>query len=497
MADIDGLFGYNPQAQNQRLFAAFGNDIVNVNTNTGYSANITSGNKAEFASFLNKAWFLNGKDGLLKFNNTNWTNQTTINNVPNGFYIQVSPRNRLLIANIQLGLDGTTYPSRVWFSDLPKFGDITWGFEYASDLSQTAGSKIVTSVVGRFIIKNIKVGDPFTIQSGANAGEYTVASIDTDRQITLVETLNSSATNSIYWVGSNFFDVLSDNSDEITGLGENSDRDLIFKLLSLFRYDGVSLRKLKDAVGTSSHRSITNHKGTTYYFHGSDPKISGIYMTDGITSTKISKPIDPYIQGMSTSNYTEVVAWKEGEEVRFFLGDISNPTEGISITNAVATLDTTSQGWDVGPISDIVKVATNFRTGNRLDWYVGTSDSQVLKMASGYNFNGSPIPFAAETKIFYPSGSEVQNEYPYIQVISKNAKGVKVKYKLWDHPKNVDDQWLGLGEITNDLTEFTVPLNHLTSAGIQFRFEEDGSLENDYYLEKISVFYKPNRTRLL
>ncbi len=477
MANIDGLIGFNPSTGNQLLIAAFGNDFVNVATGLGYSSNITSGNKGEFSSFLDNLFYQNGIDGMRRFNGIKWVNETVMRHGPIAKYVSLSPRNRLLFGYVTY--NGLTFGSRVWYTDLPKNNNVTYGLEYGSDLVCTNGSKVITSSTAQFVTRNIKVGDPFLIADGVNAGEYTVASVDAQNQITLIEEMATSSANS-YWTGSNYVDVQTNNSDVITGMGTNSDRDLIFKLMSVHRYDGSSLRQLNGAVGTSAHRSIINHKGTTYYFHGSDPALSGIYATDGTQSIKISKPIEPYILGMTTTNYTEVVAWKEGEELRFYLGNLTNTNEGISITNAVATLDTTTNSWDISPIADVVKVATNFRTVNRLDWYTGTSDSQVLKMKDGNSFNTAPIPLVAETKVIYPSGTEVQNEFPFIQVIASNAKGLKVKYKLWNHPTGVDDQWLGLGEITADLTEFTVPLDHQQAAGIALRVEEDGSLENDY-----------------
>jgi hypothetical protein len=495
MANIDGLLGFNPSTGSAILFAAYGNDIVNVSTGLGYSSNITAGNKGEFASFLDNAFYQNGVDGTRRFNGTKWINETLARKSPISKYISLSPRNRLLFGYVTY--NSLTFASRVWFTDLPKNNNVTYGLEYGSDLSQIAGSKVITSASASFETKNIKVGDPFLITTGTNAGEYIIASVDSGTQITLTDSLINTASNSSYWTGSNWFDAQTNDSDVITGLGQNSDRDLIFKLMSLFRYDGTSLRKLKDAVGTSSHRSIINHKGTTYYFHGSDPKISGIYATDGITSVKISKPIEPFILGMSTSNYTEIVAWKEGEELRFYLGDLTNTNENISMTNAVATLDTTTDSWDVSPIKDVIKVATTFRTNNRLDWFTGTSDSQVLQMGDGNSFNTAPITLIAETKVIYPAGSEVVNEIPYIQIISKNCKGIKVKYKLWDHPATVDDQYNGMGEITDDRTEFVLPIRHNQAAGIQIRFEESGILENDAFIEKISIFYRPDRTRFI
>jgi hypothetical protein len=72
---------------------------------------------------------------------------------------------------------------------------------------------------------------------------------------------------------------------------------------------------------------------------------------------------------------------------------------------------------------------------------------------------------------------------------------------LWDAPTQVDDSWNPLGELSGDKTEFEADaknkLLNRASSGLQFRIEEDGKLKNDYMVEKISIFYKTDRARLL
>jgi hypothetical protein len=77
-----------------------------------------------------------------------------------------------------------------------------------------------------------------------------------------------------------------------------------------------------------------------------------------------------------------------------------------------------------------------------------------------------------------------------LQVIARDARGVRVRYKLYNTPRDIDDQWLPLGEISGDKTEFTIPLNHNRAAGYQIRFEESGIREPTQYIEKTSMFYQ-------
>lgn len=519
MADINGLIGYNSPSGTNLLLAAYGNDIVNVLTGLGYSLNLTSGNKTEFATFIDCVFETNGVNKMHTLVNGAWSDSFSLPKQIIPKHIKKSVNNaQLLIGNCILTPGSGTpinYKSYVFKSNFPRLGkspsgsaisqSINWGIDSGKCNILQNTKKVVAVMDGNghlpyFITNGIKVGDPFFLLGG-DIGQYTVASVDSEYSLTLNETIpsaNSVNTNIDFWVGKNFFPVGTDDNDEIMGFGENNSRDLIFKLFSLWYYTGTQLKQIKGAPGTSSAESIINDKmGNTFYFHGSDKEKTGIYRYDGTQSPKVSRAVDAYIQGMNPTFYPNVVTWEEGDELRFFIGDISNPDENIEMTNAVVTINTATNAWDVSPIKDVVKTSTTFIQSGVLSSYVGTDVDKVLKMNSGYDMNGVGFAGVLETGVIYPSGSYVQNEYPFIQVISRNARGLRVSYKRYDKPLDVDDEWIPLGEIKTDLTEFE-PLPKLRkSAGIAFRVEEDGKLRNNWLVEKFTVFYKPDRTRLL
>lgn len=518
MANIDGIIGYNSPSGNNKLLAAYGNDIIDVSTGLGYGLNLSSGQKAEFEVFIDTVFFCNGNDPMRAFlNNSTWSDSFSLPKQIVPKYIKKSVNNaQLLIGNCILTPGSGTplnYKSYVFRSNVPVLGKsptgsvisqkITWGIESGKcNLTQnTRKVKAIYDGNGRlpyFISNKIKVGDPFFLLGG-DIGEYTVASVDSEYELTLNESIPSTGNNSIdFWVGSNFFPVATDDNDQIMGFGHNNSRDLIFKLFSLWVYTGTQLKPVQGAPGTSSNRSIINDWfNNTYYFHGSDLKRTGIYQFNGVTSVKASAAIDPFIEGMAAANYASVVAWQEGYELRFFLGDITNVAENISMTNAVASLNMMTNAWSVDTLADVITCSTQYIVSNVRNSYCGNASGQVLKMGSGYNHNGVAIPAVLETGVRYPSGSEIQNTYPFIQVTAKNAKGVRISYKRWNKPKGIDDSWIPLGELTDDLTEFEPDTKRRLSSGLQFRVEEDGVLENDWLIEKIGVFYKPDTSRLL
>lgn len=534
MADIKEIIGFNEasdqdsQALTNEIFVIYGNDLVKVSSGTGYSFNLHASSTSSFERFLNTIFFQNYlESSSVKRPKTydvlqgKWTNRH-VNRCVNAKFMK-NFKSRLYLGYCYLGPPQTyqsdyntltqrnIFPSRIYYSDLFSGNELTWGIEWGSNGRVVPNSnlfELANPIVQNFVSTNIKVGDPIffgAVSSGAEpidftTNQYLVTSVESPLRLRLNKKFPSSVNNAVgvsYWVGSNWFDVSTDDGDSITGIGENSDRLLVFKLFTLWTYTGSQLKQARGSLGTSSHRSIINdRKGYTYYFHGSDSKLSGIYRFDGVSSIKISRGIDPFIAGMDTDNYTEVVAWEEGDELRFYLGDLSNTNHSISMTNAVATINTATNSWDVSPINDVIRCATTFKVGNRQSVYTGTSDNQILQMADGNSFNGSPINVVLETKVYYPSGTDVNNTFPSIQVIGRQTKGMTVQYKLWNAPKLVDDQWKSLGELDADKTELNIPSNHNWASGIQLRLVETGVLENDMLVEKITVFYRPESTRV-
>ena len=514
MANILGIKGFNRAGTSvNKLMAAYVNDIVDLSTGSGSNLALNENFKVEFDVFLDRLFFQNYDARPLSFDGTTWTNKYLDRTVRSKYIKSLKSQSRVYLGycqftgpQIPLDADGNeiTFPSRVFYSDLFIANNLTWGMEWGTNGNVTAGNNLFFlsgALPQNFIANNIKIGDPLVITSG-NASLATktffVQEIVGPYVLRVTENFDVSASSLDYWVGSNWFDVGPDDNDSITAIEEDTSGNLLIsKLFSLFSYNGTNLRQIRDAVGTSSNRSVINTNTGTYYFHGSDPKLSGIYRYDGSDTTRISRPIDPFVQGMDNGQYDDVAVWREGEELRWYLGDLNYTNRNIDMDKAVATYNYALGAWDVSPIKDAITCATPFRFGNENKYYCGNSEGQVLKMGTGTNFNGDPIAFNLETKVFYPSGTEVINEFPRIQVIGRTPKGVSVGYKLWNTPRDVDSEWYSLGELANDKTELSIPTFHKMSSGIQLRFSGIDTLENDMYVEKATIFYNPMRTRML
>jgi hypothetical protein len=486
MSDILGLTGFSPSSGNNLLIAAYGNSIVNVVTGLGYGFPIDTTQKVEFETFLNSLFFQNYITTPRTFNGTVWSNKH-VSKLPLSQYLKVW-NERLYLGYIKIG--STEYSSRVWYSNLPKNDILNWGYEIGTNLQTVAANTLVTSYNAGFKTYGLKRGDPLFILSGNDIGQYSINTVVDDQHLVLTEPMTTTASSISYWTGGNFFDVSRDDGDFITWLGENNNELLVFKRDSLWRYNGSYKTRVLDAVGTTSGRSVINLHTLTIYFHGASGLETGFYFYERGTSKKGSGAIEKYIDGISSNMYTSIVAWREGELYRAYVGDIENTTFDISIPKAVITYDYATDTWSVDPITKIVKAATQFRQSGTKQTYFGTSDAEVHRTPSGYSFNGSPIPFTFTTKIIYPSGTNHTNTFPRIEVISKDAKAVRVQYKLHLKPFTSDENFNALGQIDNEKTVLNLPEQYNMASGIQLRFIGIHPYEPTEIIKKITIYYK-------
>lgn len=518
MPNVLGLIGYNQSggSATNKLLAGFVNDIVDVTAGTGFGLAISSTNDIEFAAWLDRIFMQNYSTSPKTFNGTVWSREYVGRTLLSKYLYPLKSRMYLAYcsfdspqAPLDTGSNAITFPSRIFYSDLFQGNTLTWGIEWGrngSTISNTSIFEVTTTggtLVQDFQATGIKIGDPLFITNGnaqlTSDKPYFVTSIVSPYRLLVDRLFPVTATGQHFWVGSNWLDVSTDDGDYLTGLGENDDKLLVFKQFSLYRYNQVSLQKVKDAPGTTYSRSVVNIGDLTLYFHGSNinTRKTGFYAYNGGKSSLISRGIQPYIDGIAASGYRSIVAWREGTKYRGYVGTITNTPRNISVTNGVCTLDTAGGQWSIDPITDTVTARGKWVQSSAEKWFIGTNDNQVMETASGNSHNGTDISWALEKGVKYPSTSSVANTYTRVQVTSRDAKGVQVLYKLIGTPADDDDQWTGLGEIQHNQQEFNVPIDNNYGRGINFRFAERGQRANVMQIQKIVGFYIPQTSKIL
>lgn len=508
---VKGIHGFNKSDGTSVVLAGYANDVVNVDTGLGYGLNI-GGTRVDFETFLDMVFVQDGIITPRTFNGTTW-GYNGVRKCPifTGGIRQF--KTRMYGLNATIPDINKPFTSRIFYTDLPTldgsldtvFWGLTWGttgIAYNNTNRFRSENSTNPGINAGFKKYGIKIGDPLFIYDSRFAlQKYTVASIIDDLEIRTVETFRLDAGTAIYtginfWVGGNWQDVSTNNNDTGMWLIENNDKLMVFKKHSLHRWGGpgTPLQKVKGAPGTSSARSVVNvGKEYTMYFYGGNYQATGFYLYDGVSSTKISNAVQPFIDAIDPNFYGSVVGWKEGNVYRAYIDTLtgtnsSNKSFNISMSKAVFTYDSETGAQSVDPISDVIATTGYFLEGGKEKTLLGTDSGKILYTPSGNSFNVLPIPFKVATYPIYPRTTRFLNDFTRIQVLGRDLAGIRVYYKLWDNPLDVDQDWRPLGDLKWDRTELIVPKDHCYASGIQLMFEETSIRENSCVIEKITIF---------
>lgn len=453
---------------------------------------LTSGLDCQMESFLDMVFGVNGTDYNWSYDGTSGSIYTNVTDAPIAKYIKKHLA-RLYLFNIKIA--GTAYSSRCWYSDLPKNNTITWGLETGNDLVQTASSATVTSAGSLFKTRNIKIGDPLTITSGANTGEYIVQSIDSETSITLTTTLSSTVTGA-FWVGGNYFDVETDDGDIGMGMTVASNELILYKKDSAHRYNvsGQELRQIKSMPGITSARGIVvGSDGYSYSYHP-----TGIYRTLGTQGQGISNAIEDLIDGVATANQDNVVAWEEDKNfIVFHLGSVTT-RDGETISNCEVKFDETADSWTVQDRDRTITCATNWLEGNVQNVYGGDDADAVFKLNYGNSFTAgstvTPIHFGLELKEVFPEGSEMLVDFNRLRAYVSNGPSIQIMFKLIYRPTSREDFWVSdnmwkplQGSQRGDRNEWYFPMGSRAS-GVKLKVIESSANES-FLLEKLILYY--------
>jgi len=206
----------------------------------------------------------------------------------------------------------------------------------------------------------------------------------------------------ISWTsGNGYIDIEpGEGQGAITGLSKVPGYLLIFKERALKRWNGSStfpddLCKL----GTPSQESVVLGKTTAFYFSGSYKRSIGFYETNGETTRKISRPIQEIVEAISSSNYSSIAGFSDGEIVFWSIGTLTY--DGISYSNVVVLYHLDSKTWAVLGFPSEFKVFSPYISGTDLKITAGNDDGEVIELFTGEkdNITGSTnieIPYALQ-----------------------------------------------------------------------------------------------------
>jgi hypothetical protein len=261
----------------------------------------------------------------------------------------------------------------------------------------------------------------------------------------------------ISWtVGNGYMDIEPyEGQGAITGLGKVPGYILIFKERALKRWNGSSTYP-DDlcSLGTPSQESVVLGKTTVFYFSASYKKSIGFYETNGEVTRKISRPIQKVVEAISSSNYTNVAGFSDGEIVMWSVGDITY--DGIVYSNVVVLYHIDSKTWAVLSFPTEYKVFSQYIDGTTLKIAAGDDDGQIIELFTGTkdNITGTSnisIQYAAHYHPMELGSRGKLKEISKIVPYTENGLGCKVFVRL-DKKKGFDEKGSITDPFENEIT---------------------------------------------
>ena len=305
--------------------------------------------KADFETYMDNVFMVGYGAGtfLTTTSMLGLTTSTSVNvyNAPKGKYIKEFG-DRLYIGNCQV--DSVNYSSRVYYSSLPMKvityvnGDQSGNLNYldvdsAKYLKTGMVIDIYTGGTNTKIVDSRTITDVNTSLNRIYFDRIITSVVDKD-EIYLEDRKDDF---NIFWDTDNdYLEVASDDGEEISGLGVNINRLLIFKRNSLRKWDGAQLSLIADDVGTVSHWTIKQLSTWTLFFHD-----KGVYGISGTELKLLSRKVEPYIKAIIASD--AIVAGIDGENYNLWIGEtqtlnVETTTTSTSSTSTSSTSSSTS-----------------------------------------------------------------------------------------------------------------------------------------------------------
>lgn len=402
-----------------------------TDTWTPHVLSLSSGSKAEFESFLNGFFMVNFTEAT-RFNDLNqWYTTTNVTSAAKAKYIK-QYLSRIYLGYVVSG--GTTYPSRVTYSDLP------------------AGSPMTISWNDTLNYIDVATDDGDTIKG---------LEVNANRLLIFKEnSLYRYDTNSLYQVPGCPGTVSQRSVKNIQG------HTLYLHSSGIWDYDGsassIISRKVKDIIDGISTKSLSDACAWTKQDH------YYIYLGD-INNTKVGLSINNCLldYDIAKGGFT----WRSINDNILVWMTFPDDTSNISYNDATVTYNNANVMYN-GIQSAEEKI------------FFGTDTGYIMQFDTGNTFNGTDISYKVETKDYYLG-------YPaYWKLLQKviifNNYGGK---RFTVQAKLDDGDWKTLGRINSRINQLIFD-SGLLCQRVRFRLIESGSGDR-FAFEGLDVYFTP------
>lgn len=393
---------------------------------TPHQLSLTTGAKAEFEYFLD-GWFMVNFSDATRWNDfTQWYTTTNVTNAPKGKYI------KLYLSRIYIAYcvsSGSTYPSRVIYSDLPDSGTISWNnsenyFDVDADDSD--------------VIKGLAV----------NANRLLIFKENS---------LHRYDTNTRYKVPGCPGTVSQRSIANIQGW------TLYLHTSGIWGYDGTTSqlisRKIQQIIDGISTKNLANAcswaRKDHYYLYVGD-------IINNKTGLEIDKCLIDY--DISKNAFT----WRSLTYDPLIFSSYRDDRSELTYDSATTTYNDADTTYNA-------LISTEERI------YFGTTDGAVYQFDTGQTYDGSAITFVVETKDIYLTRPALYKLLQKVYIFVNSGKGITIQYRM------DDGNWKTLGRVKKTQTELIFPAGSRCQK-VRFRILESGTGQR-FSFEGLDIYY--------
>ena len=238
---------------------------------------------------------------------------------------------------------------------------------------------------------------------------------------------------------------------------------MIYKQRSLKRWNfDSSFPEDLINVGTQAHKSVVRARGKNFFFYGPN----GFYETKGDYPIRISRPVQRFIEGMSSSFYSKVSGWSDNENIYWSIGDVTIDWDrGFTETYANVVLRYTidTQQWAPLQYAHEFHALHQYISGTDTMIIGGDADGQVLQIDTGNSdYGGVAIKYILQSpELDFKNREYTKTISEKIFVHSDRTIGAELQVRL-DY-----NGWRSIGSLKDIVTE--VQIKPMTAHVFEFR----------------------------
>jgi len=295
-----------------------------------------------------------------------------------------------------------------------------------------------------------------------------VAGVSGDEDTLYISSVPSAG--AISWtVNNRTITINPEDGQNITAFGEIGGLLLVWKDRSMYTWNNRATEADELVnVGCSSQESVALCGNALAFFNN-----KGVWLTNGSQPVKISRPVQKWIEGMSSSYYSSVSAYGDEDHLFVSIGDCTVDT--VAYTNVVLRYSINTKEWAVFSYAYEFKIFSL----NDNDIVGGDDSGDVYQIeSSALNDNSIDIKFDLQSHDMFWGSRGLKKE------ITERALAYSKDAQALLQVKIDDGDWKTIGTMVKDVSNFNIkqPLS-----GFKFKFRIVGISTNRARLQGVEL----------